>query len=394
MKKIILLLFTISLILTSCSGTKKTQNAIDKGDYNTAFNIAIERLTKDKSKNEKQVPLLKEAFNRSAQRDQEAIKRLKKQSPQDLKAIYNMYMNLDVRQDEIILLEPLYFDGNRINFKIKDYSKNITKAKKNYADELYNKAAPLMYGSKENSRKAFKILEEIQFVYPNYRADLSTLISSAKKRGSDFIFVKLHNNVANQLKDSASLSVLENFAKIRSGDFDNKWIVLHDKKDYSVVYNYEANIHLDKFIASLLKEETQLVKQQKEIQTGWIYQKDDKGNVMKDKDGNDIKKPKMETVHAEVVLHRQSKFSTLEGRVIMKNLKTGKIYNAAPIKGEAKIENLYATYKGEPKAIDEKYYEALKNKKKEFPSEDKFNEFALQTFKLQVEQFLAQKKFK
>ena len=389
MKKILLLATVISLLISSCSGTKTTQNAIDKGDFDTAFSHAVEKLNKDKSKYEKQVPLLKEAYNKANDRDLSDIKRLKKQSPQNLEAIYKKYMNLDVRQDEIILLEPLYFEGKRIDFKIKDYSKDIATAKKNYADELYSKASPLMHNSKENSRKAFKILEDLQYVDPNYRSDLSTLIASVKKRGSDFILVKLHNKVANQLQDSASLSILKNFAKIRSGDFKNKWIVLHDKRDYSVTYNYEANIYLDKFIAIPLKEETQRVRQEKEIQTGWVYQKDAKGNVMKDKDGNDIRKPKMEKVYADVIIFKQSKATTLDGRVIMKNLKTYKDSGPVSIKGEAKLENVYATYKGEPKAIDEKYYEALKNKKQNFPPDTKFNEFALQTFKLKVEQFLA-----
>ncbi len=392
MKRITLFLFVLSLI-TSCSGTKKTQHAIENGDYDSAFNIAVEKLTKDKKKYEKQVPLLKQAFEKATTRDLARLNQLKKQKPQNLKEIYNTYMNLDVRQDEIILLEPLYFEGKQVNFTTTDYTKDIANAKKKYADELYAKASPLMYGSKLDARKAVQILEDLQYVSPNYRSDLGALIASTKKRGSDFVFVKLHNNVANQLKDSTSLSVLEDFAKIRSGDFKNKWIVLHSKRDYSVTYNYQADIYLDKFTSIPLKEESQRVDQQKEIQTGWIYQKDAKGNIMKDKDGNEIKKPKMEKVYATVLLFKQSKATTLEGKVTMKNLKTNAVSNPNPIQGEAKLENVYGTYKGEPKAIDEKYYKALKNKKQQFPPDAKFNEFALQTFKLKVEQFLANYKY-
>jgi len=392
MKRITTLLLVLTIILSSCSGTQKTQKAIDSGNYDAAFHNAIEKLTKDKNKYEKQVPLLKDAFKKAEVRDLAAIKRLKSQKPADLKGIYNTYMSLDARQDEIILLEPLYFDGKQISFSVNDYSNDIATAKKNYADEMYSKASPLMYNSKENSRKAFKILEEIQYVDPNYRSDLAQLITSAKKRGSDYIFVKLHNKVASQLQDSASLNMLKQFAMIRSGDFKNKWIVLHDKKDYSVIYDYQADIYLDKFTAIPEKEVSQKVREEKEIQTGWIYKKDAKGNVMKDKDGNDIKSAKMEKVYADVTIFKQSKANTLDGKVVIKNLKTGAVANQKAIKGEAKLENVYATYKGEPKAIDEKYYKALKNKKQQFPPDEKFNEFALQTFKLQVEQFLAEQK--
>lgn len=392
MKKITILVSIISLLLISCSGTKKTQKAISSGNYDQAFNIAVEKLTKDKNKHEKQVPLLKDAFTKAANRDLTEITRLKKQKPTNLKAVYNKYMSLDVRQDEIILLEPLYFEGNQVQFNVTDYTKDIADAKKKYSDQLYNTAQPLIYGSKLDSRKSHGILEELQYVNPNYRTDLSTLIATAKKRGSDFVFVKLHNSVASKLKDSASQSILQSFAKIRSGDFANKWIVLHDKKDYSVIYNYQADIYLDKFTAIPEKLNSQKVKQEKEVQTGWVYQKDAQGNVMKDAEGNDIKKPKMEKVKAEVTLFQQTKTTTLEGKVVMKNLKTNTSSNPNPIKGEAKLENLYATYKGEPKAIDQKYFEALKNKSKTFPSDGEFNKFALQTFKVKVEQFLAKQK--
>ena len=393
MKKITLIFTIISIVLTSCSGAKKTQKAIDSGDYDAAFNNAVEKLNKDKNKYDKQVPLLKNAFEKANARDLADIARLKKQKPVNLEAIYKKYMNLDVRQDEIILLEPLSYEGKQVNFKITDYTNNIAKAKKAYADQLYASVLPLMNNTKENSRKAVAILEDIQYVDPNYRSDLSSLIASAKKRGSNFVFVKVHNSVANQLKDSASLAVLNNFSKIRSGDFKNKWIILHDKKDYTVTYDYQADIYLDKITSIPLKEESQRVKQSKEIQTGWIYKKDAKGNIMKDQNGNEIKKPKMETVYAEVVLYKQSKATTLDGKLTLKNLKTGTVSSPAPMQGEAKLENIYGTYTGEPKAIDEKYYKALKNKKQTFPPDSKFNEFALQTFKLKVEQYLANQKY-
>ncbi len=392
MKKITFIITTISLLIISCSGAKKTQKAISSGNYNQAFDIAVQKLTKDKNKYKKHVPLLKDAYMKAAKRDLAEIARMKKQKPTDLKGIYNKYMSLDVRQDEIILLEPLYFEGQQVQFDVTDYTKDIAEAKKKYSDKLYNVAQPLIYGSKLDSRKAHKILEDLQYVNPDYRSDLSSLIATAKKRGSDFVFVKLHNNVASQLKDSTSQSILKNFAKIRSGDFANKWIVLHDKKDYSVVYNYQADIYLDKITVIPEKVNTQKVNQEKEIQTGWIYQKDAKGNVMKDAQGNDIKKPKMGKVSAVVNLFQQIKSTTLDGKVIMKNLKTGTSSNTTPIKGEAKLENIYATYKGEPKAIEEKYFQALKNKSKTFPPDGDFNKFALQTFKVKVEQFLAQQK--
>jgi major membrane immunogen (membrane-anchored lipoprotein) len=49
MKKITFLLL-IAFLTTSCGGTKKTENAITSGNYDQAFDIAVQKLTKDKIK--------------------------------------------------------------------------------------------------------------------------------------------------------------------------------------------------------------------------------------------------------------------------------------------------------------------------------------------------------
>lgn len=393
MKKTIFLTLTIIyFLLTSCGGTKKTEHAISSGNYDQAFNIAVKKLTKDKNKNEKQVPLLKEAFEKATARDLAEIKRLKldHNNPLNLEIIYKKYTTLDVRQDEIILLKPLYFKGKEISFNTKDYSKDISVAKKKYSDQLYNAALPLMNNSKENARKAFIVLEELQVINPNYRSDLNSLIESAKKKGNDYVFITLHNNVVSKLQDSTSLSILKSFSKIRTGDFTNKWVVLHDKKDNSVVYNYQADIYLDKITTNPEKTNNQVVNQEKEVQAGWNYKIDSDGNRVKDKNGNDIKTPKMEKITAVVKLYQQVKSTILDGKVVIKNLKAGTAASTNPLNGEAKLEHVYGTYTGDPKAIEQKYHDALNKKKATFPKGDAFNKFALQTFKQKVEQLLSQ----
>ncbi len=394
MKKINKLLLVLTIILSSCSGTQKTKSAISSGNYDAAFENAISKLNKDKSKFAKQVPLLKEAYDKANAKDLAEISRLKKsKDKQSLKRIYNLYMKLDVRQDEVILLEPLKYDGKTYDFKVKDYTKDIVNSRKNYSDYLYSTASPLLYGSKENIRKAHGILSEIQVINPDYRSDLNQQILDTKKRGMDYVLVKLKNNVANQLKDSTSLSVLKNFSSLSTGNFSNKWIQFHDKKDYNLHYDYEAEISLDKLVRIPEKLNTQNVNQTKEIQTGWNYKYDDKGNVMKDAEGNDIKTPKMEKVSAVVSLFQQIKSTTLNGKLSLKNLNTNKIIDTTPVNSEAKLENIYATYEGNPKAIEQKYYDALKNKKKQFPDDAAFSKFTLQTFKEKVEQILATQKW-
>lgn len=394
MKKIVSISLLLTFIICSCGGVKKTENAISSGNYDAAFDNAVKRLQKDKSKNAKQIPLLKDAYQKANKRDLADIARLKGQnSTESLKQIFNKYQQLDIRQDEIILLQPLRYDGKLYNFKTNDYANDIANSKNKYSDNLYAMARPLMSGSKENSRKAFNILEKIQVINPDYRNDLNAKIIETKKRGMDYVIIKLHNKVNAQLKDSASQSILTNFIDIRTGDFTNKWVEIHAVKDSKVAYTYQADVHLDKIIAIPEKEEAQSIPQEKEVQVGWKNKLDENGNIMKDDEGNAIKIPKTGIVKATVTLIKQYQSTVLEGKVIFKNLKTNKVTNTTPLNGEAKLENIYGTYKGDSKAIDEKYYDALNKKKATFPTDSAFNKFALQTFKQQVESYLSKQKY-
>ncbi len=378
----------------SCSGTQKTKTAIGTGNYQAAFDNAITKLNKDKKRYAKQIPLLKEAYDKANAKDLITIKKLKKENTtENLKNIYKIYMNLDVRQDEITLLEPLTFEGKTYNFTKKDYTKEIAEVKKNYSDNLYQQAIPLLNGTKQDVRKAYEILSKIQVINPNYRNDLDALIKLAQKKGMQYVIVKFKNNIPNQLKDSTSLAILKNFTSLNTGNFSNKWIIFHDKKDKTVHYDYQTDISLDKITKIPEKLNTQKVPQEKEIQTGWIYKKDAKGNILKDKDGNEIKTPKMEKVTAEVTLYQQIKSTALDGKLTLKNLKSNKIVGTTPIQSEAKLENIFATYKGNTKAIDQKYYDALNNKRKQFPDDTDFTKFALQTFKEKIEYILSQQKW-
>lgn len=381
----------IILTLLSCGGTQKATNLISSGNYVNAFNISIQKLNKDKNSksNQKHVPILKEAYTKSAEADLQEINNLKKgNTPEALKKVYGKYLNLDLRQDEVKLLQPLYFEGNEVSFTFKDYSNDILASKNKYAASLYSAALKGMKGDKLAARKAYKLFEDLIYVNPSYKNNLIELSQNAKNRGSSFVLVTLKNNVKSISNDS-----IVDVAKINSGNFDNQWVEYHSKRNSRLKYDYQVAINLDKLSFDPEKTQQQTVPQEAKVQDGWQYQLDANGNVMKDDKGNDLKIAKYKVAQAEVLLFQQNKASKLDGDVVIKNLYTKATVSTNPMFGEAKFQHTYGTFRGDQRAIEEKYYDALKAKELAYPKDYEFVKYSILNFKQKVTVLLSQQQF-
>jgi len=390
MKKLFLII-TFAILLISCSGTQKATSNLQSGNYVGAFNTSIAQLNKDKTKkpNQKHIPLLKEAYTKAAAADLNGIASLKNSNtPDALKKVYGKYLNLDLRQDEVKVLQPLYYEGREMVFEFDDYTNKVKKAKDNYASSLYNLATKELKGDVQGARKAHKHLEELIYVHPTYKSNLDDLLKKAKNQGSSFVLVTLKNNIRSISKDS-----LKSFTRINSGNFDNQWVVYHDKKDHKIRYGYQIDVILNKFTLEPEKTQQQTVPQQAKVQDGWQYQLDANGNVMKDNKGNDMKVAKYKIVKAEIMLYQQSKISKLDGTITIKNIKNNTTISTKPEFGEAKFQNTYGKYRGDQRAIEQKYAKALQAKEAPYPKDYEFVKYSISNFKQKVTALLSQQQF-
>ena len=385
------LLLLLSLTLLSCGSTQTATNQIQSGNYTDAFNTAAAQLNKDKSKksNQKLIPILKESYSKAAKADLNEIKALEKQNtPESLKKIYGNYLNLDIRQDEVRALQPLYYEGKEITFSFDDYSDKIKNSKSNYSASLYANAMAALKGNQLEARKAYKYLEDLNYIDPTYKKNLNDLLQKAKDKGSSFVLVTLKNNVKNISNDS-----IKDLASINSANFTNQWIIFHNTKQRNINYNYQVDISLDKLTFQPEKTLQETVAQEGKIQDGWQYQLDSNGNVMKDDKGNDIKVAKYKVVKAEVTLYQQNKSSKLDGNIIIKDLTHRKTVSTNPTFGEAKFQHLYGKYRGDQRAIEQKYYEALQAKEVPYPQDFEFIKYSIRDFKIKLNGLMSQQQF-
>lgn len=384
--KVIIIVF---LILTSCSANKKAASKIKSGNYDQAFDIAFAELSKNKN-NDDLVLTLKESFDKANQRDLKQIELYQIQNnPSNLKKIYGLYEQLDARQYQVIHLQPLNIKNKEVKFEIKDYTNEIEISKKNYSQYLFNAANEKMKGTKIDARAAYELYAELAYFSPTYVKNLSDLVANAKAKGSSFMLLKLDNKV----EKNTTQEDINELMRISESNLNNKWLIVHNEKNKTIDYDYQVDITLHHTTITPQQINAETIQQQARVKDGWEYVLDSKGNVMKDSLGNDMKRDKIITVQAEVKIYQQLKSGNVEGSFSIKNLKTNTNQNTVPVLGQAVFENKYALYRGDQRAIEQKYFELLKKKEIPFPADNDFIKYGLADFKAKLVDYLNKQQF-
>jgi hypothetical protein len=115
-------------------GVKDVQEAVNTGQFDKAIQQSLNKLrsNKTKSKNQKYIYLLEEAFAKAVTRDQERISFLQQEAnPTNIREIHDLYKDLKARQMRIrpILPLPLQEEGRDARFDMKNYDKEIIASK-------------------------------------------------------------------------------------------------------------------------------------------------------------------------------------------------------------------------------------------------------------------------
>ena len=140
--KIKLTLLICSIFVLACSSSKTTQKAINIGDYDKAIRIAVSQLQKNKTRkgNQEYIYMLEEAYVKVTERDLNKIAFLEQDAnPEYLEEIYQLYLNLDQRQNQIKPLLPLYKQevNKQAEFEFKNYRSELIASKNAVSQYLY-----------------------------------------------------------------------------------------------------------------------------------------------------------------------------------------------------------------------------------------------------------------
>lgn len=386
MKKLLLLTIT-SVLFLACNTRKQVEKAVNTGNYDQAINTALKKLrtNKDKKRNYDYVLMLQDAYYKVVERDLSTIGHLKKDNnPEMYRNIYELYGDLNARQEAIKPLLPLNVDGKNIAFKFNNYSDAILDAKENVSDYMYEKGLALLESdNKVNIREAYNTLEYVQQINPNYENTLG-LLDEAHQRGTDYILVSINN----ETEQIIPRRLEDDLLNMDTYGLNKFWSTYHVNKTKDLTYDYTMSLKLKQINVSPERIKEREFVREKDVVDGWKYALDAAGNVAKDSLGNDIKVDKIVRVKCHYLEIRQTKSSQVIGDVIYKDLKTNQVLDRFPINSEFVFEYVYATSKGDRRALHKDDIGFLEHRRVPFPNNEQMVYDTGEDLKLQLKNII------
>ena len=281
--KNILYLAAIAIIFASCASSTKL---LQQGNYDQAIEKSVKKLIKNPSKT-KEINILGKAYQLANQYDNDAIKTLKKTEQADIWDRVLVHLN-NLRNRQNIVERTPQGVLQRINFREIDYNEAIAVSQQNAATYFYAHAEKLLQkGDKKSARQAFKELYKIKQYFPRYK-DIDSKLSEAQDKGTCNVLFEMQNSSNTVMPKGFEVELLNVTLK----NLNKLWINFDTKERKGLFYDYTILLSLKNIEVSpeLVKEKE--YEESVEVEDGFQYVLDEKGNVKKDTSGMDIKIPK------------------------------------------------------------------------------------------------------
>jgi tetratricopeptide (TPR) repeat protein len=339
---------------------------LNSGNYDQAINKSIKKLKRNPGK-EKEILVLQKAYKKANDRDKEKIQFLKADgTPDNWDNIFSLYTQMSYRQEKIKPLLPLEIASTHqpAVFEILNYDQEIINAKQKAAEYFYVHANSLLdKNDKIEARKAYNEFQQVKSYYPNYK-NVDELLKKAWTLGCSYVLFKMENRTGVPLPPNFE----EELTKISLSDLNANWLLYETKENKQHHYDYTILVNMKQIDVSPESVKEINNTEFKEVQDGYEYLLDDKGNVKKDSLGNDIKKPKYKTIKCMISETYQSKKAIIGGTLDYMNNNTGQLIKTNPIASENFFEYSSATAIGDLNALKPESRNKLGKKPVPFPN--------------------------
>lgn len=360
---------TFLLIFIAACGPS-VQKLTDSGDYDATIDRSLDKLVGKSNKNPKYVASLETAFNKANAEDLDLAKRMKTNGKTVWTRIHGVYSGIDRRQQKVQPLVPLIDkDGREARLRFVNVSPLLNEAAGEAANQLYNDGTRLLdqgrRGNKEAARGAWSAFESISNYQRNYK-DVAQLQREAEELGTLYVTVEMKNESGAFLPRGFN----ERLLAIRASDMDDRWRVFDAQRQSGREYDYVARISIQDIQVSPERQQERQYIDEKEIEDGNEYVLDASGNVAKDTLGNDITRPKLVIIRANVFEVLQTKSAVVSGSFQLYDLRQNRVVDEDALSAEAVFENYASTYEGDRRALTTESRRRIGNQPVPFPSSE------------------------
>ena len=363
MKRIAAFSLVLLFILSSCGSSKKQ---MEKGNYAMALDKAVKQLRRNRN-DSKQISILDRSYKILNDQDNERIRFLKMEGrPENWDEIYQLNKAMSDRQAYVRTVLPLELHGRTIDYPYVDYLPEMVAAKRESADFYYAHGNELMETKlKENYRQAFYEFVRAKEYVGNYEG-IDEKIEEARYLGMSRALISLNNRSVIRFDSEFE----EELLSINLPALNSEWVEYHIyDPGNQTAFDYFVNVNIRNVMVSpdqTMQKDT-VVK--KDVEDGFTYQLDSRGNVMKDSLGNDIKTVRYKTLQCALIETIQSKSCMISGDIEIIQGKSGKLEKKDPLGAESGFEWISARALGDLQALSPAQIEKTKTKAVPFPSD-------------------------
>jgi hypothetical protein len=363
MKRILPLVFILTLVLSGCGSSKKQ---LQKGNYDAAIAKAVKQLRKDPS-DVKQIEILERSYQVANDQDNERIRFLKMEGrPNNWDDIYLIYQSLNNRQSLVKSVTPLNKNGKTIDFPYVDYMADMVAAKRKAADFYYAHGNELMKsGLKDSYRQAHNEFVRAKQYIGDYEG-IDNKIEDSKNLGMTRVFVSIQN--ISMIKFPKEFE--QDLLALDLPSLNSEWVEYYTQNlNNDSLFDYYVDVRVRNVAVSpdqTLQKDTVI---KREVDDGFAYVLDKKGNVMRDTLGNDIKVKKYKTIQCALVETVQLKACRIDGDVEVIQANPGKVLKKDPIFAESAFRNVSSRALGDIQALNADQLARTKTSPVPFPSD-------------------------
>jgi len=355
----------ILFLLASCASKKKL---MVEQRYDEVIDRCVKSLIKDPG-NEDAARQLDQAYRLANERDISRAKYLRQEgNPDTWDEMLGLYSSLKIRQEKVRAVLPLHFNGKSVEYTYTDYDAEMIEAKHKAADYYYNNGKKMMeQNTKEGCREAYYQFKRARDYSGGSYSDLDQLILQSHDKGISRALIEIDNQTQIKLPPD----FISNVLSFNTNNLNSEWVQYYiTDKDQRVIFDYLVLINLQTITISpdQVSEKDQQVK--KDVDDGFYYALDARGNVMKDTAGNDIKIKKTKTLTCTFIETLQQKTVNLKGEVEFTSLNPEKrLLKKEAIGAESRFSYSSARAVGDQEALSADQLKMIQNKQVAFPTD-------------------------